>query len=266
MLYECGAHGCLESYGGHGAAVRRTTHFESLRAVQLDMLHIWYLGVLRDLLGTIIKVLCCSRGVYVGSTIRKRLVSFNKELRSWAKSSKLQLSSKRIKRDTVTWRSDNCPTLKLKGADCGMILQFCNYKLQLVGCDEYPGLVGCTWAASLFSGCLSHAGTFMMAEERETALIAGQFFIHTYLLMANAALAADQLLFKVRPKIHYLQHLLEQLQTCNRKPNFGATWMDEDWVRYAVGLKKKMSHRTSSHYILKRFLVLTKASLDKNLH
>ena len=238
---------------------------ESLKAVQLDLLHLWNLGVLRDLLGTIIKLLCRRRGVYTGTTIRKRLVSFNKDLRAWASSSKLPLTGKRIKRDTLTWKSDKCPTLKLKAADCGTILQFCNHKLQQVGCDEYPGLVGCTWTANLFSGCLSHAGMFMTNQERETALIAGRFFIHTYLLLANAALAADQLLFKVRPKLHYLLHLLERLQTSYRNPHFGATWMDEDWVRYAIGLKKKMSHRTSSHNILKRFLVLTKSSLDQTL-
>ena len=239
---------------------------EHLGAVSLDVMHIWHLGVLRDLLGSIIKLLVRARGgSYNGSTIKKRLLVFNRELREYAKAANLELSCKRIKKETLTWRRDMCPTLKTKAADCSTILQFCAHKLESVALPKYGGVVACAWAANAFSRCLSHSGLFLTPEERQTAITTGDLFLMSYMSLATEAIQADEKYFKVRPKIHYLQHLLQQLQGVHRNPYYSSTFMDEDWIRHAIGLQRKMAHKTSPYNILRRFSTNTKTALDRHL-
>ena len=239
---------------------------DGLANLQLDMMHLWHLGVLQDLLGTVIKLLARGRHVYSGSTIKKRFVAFNRELRAYCREHKLTLSCKRIRKETICWRRNGCPTLKSKAADAAVILEFCNYKLQVTELPFYPGLTACVWAAHRFSGCMMNAGMFMSAEERSTTVIAGKFFLRSYMLLAREALhVQNEHYFKIRPKIHYIQHVLERLQQSCRNPTFACNFMDEDWLKYAMGLKRKMAHKTSPHWILKRFCVFNKTALDASL-
>ena len=239
---------------------------DGLANLQLDMMHLWHLGVLQDLLGTVIKLLVRGRHVYSGSTIRKRFVAFNRELRAYCREHKLSLSCKRIRKETICWRRNGCPTLKSKAADAAVILEFCNYKLQCTELPFYDGVTACTWAAHTFSGCMMHAGMFMTEEERCTTVTAGKFFLRSYMQLAHQALNVEkEYYFKVRPKIHFIQHLLERLQQSCRNPTFACNFMDEDWLKHALGLKRKMAHSTSPHWILKRFCVFNKTALDASL-
>ena len=238
---------------------------DNLGAVALDLMHIWNLGVLRDLLGSVIKLLVRARVAYSGSTIKKRLLVFNRELRECAKAANLELSCKRIKKETLTWRRDMCPTLKTKAADCSTILQFCAHKLENVELPQYKQVVACAWAGNTFSRRLAHSGLFMAVEERETAIATGELFLNSYVSLATEAVQRGEKYFKVRPKIHYLQHLFEQLRGRSRNPYFSSTFMDEDWIKHAIGLKRKMAHKTSPYNILRRYIINTKTSLDKHL-
>ena len=240
---------------------------DGLKAAALDLMHIWNLGVLRDLLGSIIKILCRRRGIYSGNRIAKRLAQFTRELRAFVREHKMQLSIRRIKQPNLDWKSDACPTLKAKAADCTVILQFCAGKLQTLNLPAYGGLAACTWSAQVFSGCLMNGGLFLTPGERNTALSTGRLFLSSYLRLCNEALENEELLFKMRPKYHYLEHLLDQLAVPGdavRNPAAAATFMDEDWVKQAVGLQRKLSHRTGAHNVLRRFCVETKRALDEH--
>ena len=114
-------------------------------------------------------------------------------------------------------------------------------------------------------GCLSQASVFLDVDEQETAYNAGVVFIRSYLDLAVQSLQAGQLLFKARPKLHFLIHLVEDMAPSNqqcRNPFFDATFVDEDWIRHAMAAKKKMAHSTSSLNILRRFMTINKAALD----
>ena len=233
----------------------------------LDMMHIWQLGCLRDLLGSTIKLLVRRRGIYAGSRLALRLITFNRELREFVREKNLPLSAKRIKKQSLNWKQDCYPVLGAKAADCSTILQFVNDKLQRPGVqiEDYPGLTACVWAAAVFSGCLMSGQMMLTDAERETVLFAGRMYLETYMTLANQAMDNSDRYFKVRPKLHYLQHLIEDVAVHPKNPASHATFMEEDFIRHALTMKRSMSHRTSCLNILKRFCVVTKGALDKHL-
>ena len=243
-------------------------HSFSEKLVSLDMLHVLHLGVLRDLVGTAFKLLCRSRGeFYNGRTIAKRLSQLTSELKKWVKAQGLQLSLRRIHRKTLLWRSDCCPEIRCKGADAAVCLRFLASKLQEQAPRSYPGLVVCVWACERFIACLAGSSIFLEEQERATAHTTGQLFLRSYLGLAVQSLEANELLFKTRPKIHFLTHIIDDLAPdpagCRqRNPYFDATFVDEDWVKHVIAMKRKMSFRTSSLNVLKRFCTVNKVAYD----
>ena len=212
--------------------------------IALDLLHVLHLGVTRDLVGTGFKLLCRSREFYSGSSIDKRLSQLTAELKSWCRSNGEHLSLRRIHKNTLRWRGDMCPELKAKGSDTFLCLRFLTHKIQHQAPTKYPGIVACAWAATQFVGVLAHGSIFLTAQESDTAYATGMLFIHSYLCLANESLWNSELLFKTRPKLHYLVHVVEELQSkaCSRNPFFDSMFMDEDWIKQALTVKKRMSY------------------------
>ena len=233
--------------------------------VAFDLLHVFHLGVLRDLLGSGLKLLCQNKSYYNARTIPKRLQAMTKEVKRWAQTNKVWLSLRKISKQTLVWKADRCPELRAKASDSLALLRFLSFKLQHQATVAYPSLVVCVWSAETFIGCLAQASVFLDADEQETAYNAGMVFIRSYLDLAVQSLQNGQLLFKARPKLHFLIHLVEDLAPTNqqcRNPFFDATFVDEDWIRRAMAAKKKMAHRTSALNILRRFMTINKAALD----
>ena len=232
------------------------------RLVSLD-----HLGVLRDLVGTGFKLFALKRGEYYnGRRIPIRLNQLTRDLKEYCRAYNLQCSLAKVHEKTLLWRSDCCPELRCKGADALVCLKFMVHKLQQKPHNKYPLLLACAWCALQFIGCLSSASIFLLEEERATAQETGYLFLRTYLSLAVSSLAANQLLFKTRPKLHFLVHILDDLDpepagAC-RNPFYDSTFVDEDWVKHALQMKKKMSRRTSSLNVLRRFAVVNKAALD----
>ena len=219
------------------------------------------------MLGSAIKLLVRKRGIYAGSRLVLRLTTFNRELREFVRENNLPLSAKRIKKQSLNWKQDTYPVLGAKAADCSTILQFVNFKLQQPGVqiEDYPGLTACVWAATVFSGCLMSGSLMLTNAERETVVFAGGMYLETYMKLANQALDNSDRYFKVRPKLHYLQHIIEDVGLHPKNPAVHATFMEEDFIRHAVAMKRAMSHRTSCLNVLKRFCVVTKGAMDKHV-
>ena len=232
--------------------------------IALDLLHVLHLGVMRDVVGTGFKLISRNREYYSGCSIDKRLRQLTADLKRWCRANGQTLSLNKIHKNTLLWRGDMCPELKAKGADALVCLRFLSSKLQQQAPSSYPGIVACVWFAEQFIGCLAHGSIFLTEEESETAYVTGFMFIQSYLALAQSSLMASELLFKTRPKLHFLLHLVEDLKakTCIRNPFYDSTFADEDWVKHALALKKRMSFRTCSLNILKRFAVMNKVTLD----
>eukprot|EP00439_Symbiodinium_sp_Y106_P060799 s3615_g9.t1 len=236
-----------------------------LSLVGIDLLHVLHLGILRDLCGSAIKVLVSKRGFFRGATIPKRLQEFTRQLKLYAKVEKLQLYLRNVKKTTVDWRSDKCPELRCKAADCATILKFLAWKTQQEEPPAYKGMVACIWAADRFVRILFSAGMYLTPAERESAYACGDLYLNLYLSLACEAVESGTLLWKVRPKYHYCWHAVNDLLSKGRNPSKDATWMDEDVMRHTFHMRRKMCARKSPLNMLKRYLVVAKTAMDKHL-
>ena len=225
-----------------------------------DMLHNWFLGSLRDLLGSTIKVLCKDKKYYRGSSIAKRLHSLFKEAKAFAAANGDQLSMKGLKKATLVWRGDVCPELKVSAHDAGVLHRYLAQKLQEKPPPLYPGLTVVLWAADSFISAMSRGSIFLTADEREHIYTTGWLFCRCYVKLANEAQARKDLLYKCRPKLHYIMHSLLEAKSrpSARNPMWDACWMDEDYIKWSMKMAKRMSGRTLSLNLLKRFRVVTR--------
>ena len=227
-----------------------------------DLLHILNLGILRDLLGSAIKLMIRGRAYYRAGTIAKRLQAFSKDLRFWCKGHGIQLHVKYIRKKTLAWSGAGCPELHVKAADAVAVLRFVSHKLQGQQLADYPGLLGCVWMMEKFLGVLSSASMFLTAPETETVVTLGNGYINMYIGLANTALHRAEFYFKVRPKFHAFCHVLASLeQGQNRNVYYDACFMDEDWIKQAMCMARRMSFRTCAANFLRRFRVVLKKSL-----
>ena len=118
-------------------------------------------------------------------------------------------------------------------------------------------------------GVLSAASMFLTSGEQETAYELGMLYIRTFLALAVESLGAGELMFKTRPKLQFLLHLVEDMQPDPeregmrmRNPYYDSTFVDEDWVKQALQMKRRMAFRASSLNVLKRFSVVSKKAWD----
>ena len=238
------------------------------KVIVFDLLHILHLGLLRDLAGTAIKLMTKkASNFYAGSTINKRLHQFTLDLKAWCGEHGIHLSITKIQKPTLGWTANSCPVLKAKGADTLAIIRFISFKFQSQLPADYQGVVACTWAAERFVGCLAEASIFLNENERATAHEYGRLFLHSYLSLASDSVTRGAYLFKVRPKLHFFSHMVDDLVAhpsgCRlRNPYYNSTFVEEDWVKHALQIKKRMSYRKACKNILLRFRVVNKRAMD----
>ena len=235
-----------------------------LGLVSVDLLHVLHLGVYRDLAGSAIKILLRKQGYYPGSKLQIRFKAFTRELKAWARSTKSALQLKAVKKATIAWKSDQCPELHAKGADCATIVKFLAFKTQQKRPPMYSGMVACLWAASNFLGILMTAGLYLTKEEQDSGYMLGSLFLESYFSLAREAVNNQDLLWKTRPKIHFLCRVVDDLLLRSRNMGRDSTFMDEDAMKYILYMKRGIKHGRSPINVLRRYNVVLKAALDKH--
>ena len=224
------------------------------KMVQIDFMHTFQLGVCQDLIGSIIKILCRTRGMFPGHTIALRLNQLFAEIKAWARENGQQISLKRLRKNTLSW-SKGCPVFKSKAADSTVFLRFLSEKLQREPPppgSPYPGLVAVAWAADQLSGCLMRADTFLTADEKHHTTVVANVFLTTYAGLASEAVERGEYYFKMRPKFHYLQHMLEDDRPSLRSPAWDHCFIFEDHIKHCIRMLRKVSHRTAERQLLRR--------------
>lgn len=74
----------------------------SKEMVAPDVLHCWHLGVCRDLIGSVVRLLVSER-YWPGSNINDRLAFATASLKRWAKHRALSLTIKRLTKQNLSW-------------------------------------------------------------------------------------------------------------------------------------------------------------------
>ena len=234
--------------------------------VTCDLMHMWHLGVCRDVVGSAAKILLRGRDYFEARNLQKRMSTMRKELHQFQKTTGLGFTIKTLKRATFTWKNDQCPELRAKASDSTTMLKYLVQKSQLAT-PSYELLTGMLWCADRFMSILADADMFLSATERTDVYNTGWTFVTLYLQLAGQAQSRKELLFKCRPKWHFILHCLLEIRDkpSSRNPYFDTCFMDEDFVKKVLAIKRKVDVRTAALNCLKRFRVVTKQALCKHL-
>ena len=76
----------------------------------------------------------------------------------------------------------------------------------------------CLWAAASWLHDMDEEGLIMSDEGTDRIAWAMQIFFDTYQELASRAVAARRLVYKIRPKLHYMTHLRRTLMRTKLNP------------------------------------------------
>jgi len=96
----------------------------SLKMIGVDILHIWHLGVGRDLCASAIRILASKRGYWRGRNQEERLKTATQRLKWYAKQNRHSLPLSKLSKQSLSWKTDAFPELKAKGYDCFVVLRW----------------------------------------------------------------------------------------------------------------------------------------------
>ena len=76
----------------------------------------------------------------------------------------------------------------------------------------------------------------LTAEQAGKSVELGRVHLQVYNALAAEALQEGRLLWKLRPKSHYMHHLLDEVERCHTNPMGLSNFLDEDHMQYLRGV------------------------------
>ena len=227
-----------------------------------DLLHMWNLGVSRDLLGSALKLVLTERRVFDAPTLPERLKLATESLRHFAKQNRYPLRLRKLTRAKLCWKSKKYPMLSSSGYDAYVVGVWLEHELSM-HTASYQELCTMLWASNKAFSLLYSAGRFLDQSEKDSLGALGDLFLRVYLSMAAEANQQHKLLFRIRPKWHMLCHIFRSPRAVN--PSRYSTWMDEDFLKKCGRTLGLTDVRGSQHRLLQRWLMSIPHNIQKNL-
>ncbi|CAE7217726.1 unnamed protein product [Symbiodinium sp. KB8] len=219
-----------------------------------DILHMFHLGTGRDLVASAVKVLLHT-GIFNGRTVALRLRDASLRLLEFSKAHGYTLSIRRLTRKNLGFERKGFPEMMCKGYDTFIILRWLVSEVTHRPPRNQELLCTCLWAADSCLSVASAAGRCMTEAEYVHVSTIGNLFLKSYLRLARTALDARKKIWKVRPKFHMLYHLFCDVSASHANFNYHATWMDEDYNKHVVRIKKSTHKKTATVSTLKRWIL-----------
>lgn len=118
-----------------------------------------------------------------------------------------------------------------------------------------------TAAMNRFMAALHHAGIWLPKNKAMELVQDGRHFVYVYVYMAHKSLGQGKLLYPLLPKLHMLQHLMEELEWQSSRAQWvwnilaDACYMEEDFVGRLSYLTRCVSPRAQALRAIQRYLV-----------
>lgn len=166
-----------------------------------------------------------------------------------------------------TWKSchaDSFACFDGKAAQIKMVILFLADEFALAVSSELctnleiQMAAACFWALAAWIHILDHAGIILTGEQKEACLKHGRMHLRIYKALALHAVECGARRWKIRPKMHYLDHTFREVSN-GLNPRFFQCFLDEDFVGKMVGIAMRCHRSTVSFNLLRRYMVL----LDK---
>ena len=227
-----------------------------LSMLRADILHVFHLGVGRDMVGSALRILIRrSSDLFPGRNVGIRLRNATHKLLDYCKANGYNLSLRKLTSRTLNFGSKKYPELRSKGYDCFVLLRWLCHELQGNMLPEHHFLYTLLWCADTVLSTVTNSDRWLDEEVHQQKLVLGDVFCRVYIKLAGEALVRRQYLWRVRPKFHLWHHML--LEDRSSRGNFcsHSTWLDEDFLKWAMAIKKKVHRRSATARTLQRWLM-----------
>ena len=119
------------------------------------------------------------------------------------------------------------------------------------------------WGLSEFFHVLDRGGRWLTSGEIRRAQYAGYLHLISYQRLAVIAFSKGECLWKVRPKMHYNTHHIDDIAKHGTNPRFRHCFLDEDFMGKLARLGKHCSKKTVSRRLLQRYLLFISQRWDR---
>ncbi|CAE7260476.1 unnamed protein product [Symbiodinium sp. CCMP2592] len=227
----------------------------SMSMVWPYILHIFHLGCGRDLIASALRVLLGKRYMFNGRTVALRIRDASRRLLDFAKDNGYTLSIRRLTPLNMGFQKKGYPEMMCKGYDTFVILRWLVSEVTCHAPPDQELLSTCLWAADSCLCVANAAGRNMTEAEHLHVRTVGHLFLTSYLNLAKNALASRRKLWRIRPKFHLQYHLFCDVLPSRESFTYHATWMDEDYNKHVVKIKKGTHKKTATVSTLKRWIL-----------
>lgn len=229
-----------------------------------DLLHVLYLGMLKDAVGSALRVLTTAGwfAVAEGSVNAALLQAFGR-FEDWCRSQGITHNA-----DSGKWTAESIgfgpreyPSLSNKGAAVKLVTAWLAGETSMFARTrphEMPSqlMAVCFWGMATFMATLDHEPLIMADAARQRAIVAGQTFMLAYMALATLALQRRLPLWKTRPKDHVFDEVLIRMGVSKVNPRFSQCFLDEDFIGKVCKLVRSTHALTAPLRTLQRYLAL----------
>lgn len=223
-----------------------------------DLLHVWNLGVARDVIGSTLKTILSETVVFNAPTLPTRLLLATLSLRQFAKQNRYPLRLKKLTRAKLIWKSKAYPGFASSGYDAFVVMRWLE-SILVNHTRRYMEIATLLWCSNQAISLMYSAGQFLTQIEKDNLDVLGGMFISLFLSMAKKALDEHKLMWRVKPKLHLLCHMFSSPRFINQ--SFYSTWMDEDYLKKVGKTLSLTPMKTAQKRLLQRWCL----SIPKNL-
>ena len=222
-----------------------------------DPLHIFRLGIARNLIGSSV-VLLCNKGFFDAEgdnyAVDSRLSRAWSNFALWCHANRVTTSGIRsFSRDKLHYKkNDSFPWVGCKGSDSIHLLKWLEWfgRLHLLdhpNSDELKLIVKACSNGLMFQGIHRHGIFFTRDSCKRTIISSCKRFCHAYAELASLAHSEGLTLYSMVPKAHAFAHIYHGLEsstgsaTCN--PALYDCSMSEDFVGQVARQSRRVSYR-----------------------
>ncbi|CAE7362808.1 hypothetical protein AK812_SmicGene15369 [Symbiodinium microadriaticum] len=270
-------------WDGNGAAIlqhmlldKADTPASCFRA---DFFHIWHAGVGQDF--TASSLIYAMKVLFGRGGVHRDLSALNEALKNWIRSSGKRLRCGHLTEDLLGYNGTReYPEGKWsKNMDTAIIMKFLTHFLQRTDFEDKvqsDGILQEILASAVAIGrvvkvCFE-AEFFMSSAHCMIIIENGHRFLRGYANLVSTCHSRGLCLFKLRPKIHYLNHVFLRVyeeweaSATATNPMAEATFMSEDFVGRTARISRRVSPRAVALKTLQRYNLHMKTALDKETY
>ena len=216
-----------------------------------DLMHVVHLGIAKDHIAQMLHDLCVF-GFEGGGSLNDQLMRLYLKFKRWCRSHRISYTRQRFTSKSLGIKSNQYPVMqRMKAAHAKPIIHFLAHRwrrvLTLPQAQHDAGLRLRAWACYGLAKLLhvfDRGSVFLTPDEIQRAQTASQTFLLAWQELSFIAGSKGETVFKLRPKGHYLAHLMIQVAETTENPRLLCNFIFEDFMGKII-MQARAQHRTN---------------------